>query len=57
MKVGINFSWFNFLYARHVKMEDYAKGQCDDLIVALQLCNSTDRHEKMRLKENERMSN
>ena len=46
MKVGITFSTFDLFHAGHVKMLEEAKGQCDYLIVGLQLDPSIDRPEK-----------
>jgi len=46
MKVGITFSSFDLLHAGHVKMLEQAKGQCDYLIVGLQLDPSIDRPKK-----------
>jgi glycerol-3-phosphate cytidylyltransferase len=46
MKVGITFSTFDLFHAGHVKMLEEAKGQCDYLIVGLQLDPSLDRDEK-----------
>ena len=48
MKVGITFSTFDLFHAGHVKMLEEAKGQCDYLIVGLQLDPSIDRPEKNR---------
>jgi glycerol-3-phosphate cytidylyltransferase len=42
MKVGINFSSFDLLYAGHVVMLKEAKKQCDYLIAGLQLDPSLD---------------
>jgi glycerol-3-phosphate cytidylyltransferase len=46
MKVGITFSTFDLFHAGHVNMLEEAKGQCDYLIVGLQLDPSIDRNEK-----------
>jgi len=46
MKVGITFSTFDLFHAKHVKMLEEAKRQCDYLIVGLQLDPSIDRTEK-----------
>lgn len=46
MKIGITFSTFDLFHAGHVKMLEEAKGQCDYLIVGLQLDPSIDRKEK-----------
>lgn len=44
--VGITFSTFDLFHAGHVKMLEEAKGECDYLIVGLQLDPSIDRKEK-----------
>jgi glycerol-3-phosphate cytidylyltransferase len=46
MKVGITASTFDLFHAGHVKMLEEAKGQCDYLIVALQVDPTLDRPEK-----------
>ena len=46
MKVGITFSTFDLFHAGHVKMLEEAKGQCDYLIVGLQVDPSIERPEK-----------
>lgn len=46
MKIGITFSAFDLLHAGHIKMLEEAKGQCDYLIVGLQVDPKLDRPEK-----------
>ena len=48
MKIGIVFSAFDLLHARHIKMLEEAKRQCDYLIVGLQTDPTLDRPEKNR---------
>ena len=46
MKIGITFSAFDLLHARHIKMLEDAKRQCDYLICGLQTDPTIDRPEK-----------
>ena len=46
MKVGITFSTFDLFHAGHVKMLEEARGQCDYLIVGLQMDPTIDRPTK-----------